>query len=91
MRIVISSLIVTAGLVLALELLSSVSQLSAPDIRVVTENPTPGLADSGDGTNALITCIVPPPAVADEVMGDDRACGPSADHGLSMEIQMTEC
>lgn len=91
MRILTASLIVTAGLVLAVELLSSVSQLSAPDVPVATEAPSAGLADGGDGTNALITCILPPPAAADEARVEDQPCVPSADHGLSMEIQMTEC
>ena len=90
MRILTPSLVVPMGLVLAVGLLSNVSQHSTPDLRVATE-PTAGPADGLDRNNPLMACIVPPPAVADDAMGEDQPCAASVDRARSMEIQMTEC
>ena len=91
MRILTPSLVVPAGLVLAVGLLSNVSQHAAPDLRVVTEAPSAGPADGLARNNPLIACIVPPPAAADDAMGEDQPCAPSVERALSMEIRMTEC
>jgi hypothetical protein len=91
MRILTPSLVVTAGLVLALGLLSNVSQHAAPDLRVATEAPSPGPADGLGRNNSLIACIVPPPSTADDAIGEDQPCARSTLGALSMEIQLTEC
>ncbi len=91
MRILTPSLLVTAGLVVAVGLLANVTQRSAPDAPVAVEAPSAGIADGRERNNPLITCILPSPAAADDARGEDQRCAPSADRALSMEIQMTEC
>jgi hypothetical protein len=92
MRVLMSTLLLAAGLVLVVGLLSTISERSAPHVTPATETPAASIADVRDQATRLIGCIVPLPMLRDEpTQSTEPACAPSAESVSSMELRVTQC
>jgi len=97
MRPLTLTLAVTAALVIALALLATVSERSAPEVSIGpemsigSEAPSAAVHDIRD--DPLIACLLARPPAADEAVSAPRGlpCRPGEDHKLRMDVQMTEC
>jgi len=92
MRIFTQTLLAAACLVLALALLSSVSERSVSDDQAAIEAPSLGIPDVLDRDNPLFACLVSPAAASEAVFEPgDTPCTTGADRAPSTDVQMTEC
>lgn len=91
MRSLTLALAATAAIVIAVVLLGTVSERSAPEVSIGTEAPSAAVHDVRD--DPLIACLLARPPAADEAVSEPRElpCRPRDDHELRMDVQMAEC
>jgi hypothetical protein len=92
MGILTPSSLATVGLVLAVELLSSVSARAPSDVRLTTRSLAASIGNVVDRNSPLFACIVPP-AATDEAVSEpgDPPCTTWASRAPFADVQMTGC